>query len=165
MPERLLMKRGLQNLSLEWRPLLRHTALTLQNWSHVYPIDHGRCSPAAAFEGICLDRKVKASHTRHYKMKTESYRLAEKSELCLVMNGDGGFTLRLWTVMASGCILVVITLDGASHPIMPFPHDLPWTDFAFFFDLAKPLDAYKDAPLEDNFPKGLVPSAQNLFFN
>jgi len=68
-------------------------------------------------------------------MRTRSLQLWASSETCLVMPGDGGYELRLYSMINLGCVPVIIYTAGITLPKVPFASQLPWHDFAIFWDL------------------------------
>lgn len=125
----------------------REARLEFTNFTHER-VEAGYCSAASAFEGLCpwslvgRDPREGFGKRRAKAMKQFSLGLWAKSDTCLVLPGDGGFELRLYSMINLGCIPVIVHLAGTNFPKIPFANLLPWNDFAIFWALGK--SGYED---------------------
>lgn len=114
--------------------------LEFTNWTHEL-VGHGICRPSFALEGLCSWKNVNTGRygnlamTRATSMRTRSLELWASSQTCLVMPGDGGYELRLYSMINLGCVPVIIYTSGCTLPKLPFPSQLPWHEMAFFWDM------------------------------
>jgi len=113
--------------------------LEFTNWTHEL-LNAGVCRPDTAFEGLCAWHEVggKVQQTsfgkeRSQSMKRRSLELWGDSDTCLVLPGDGGYELRLYSMLNLGCVPVIVYAPGSSYPKLPFPYQLPWHEFAIFW--------------------------------
>eukprot|EP00929_Paragymnodinium_shiwhaense_P013611 TRINITY_DN121458_c0_g1_i1.p1 TRINITY_DN121458_c0_g1~~TRINITY_DN121458_c0_g1_i1.p1 ORF type:complete len:1033 (+),score=149.52 TRINITY_DN121458_c0_g1_i1:132-3230(+) len=115
--------------------------LEFTNWTFE-SISKGQCTHHQAFQGLCPWSAVGRPQVSHFgserkvNMKRRSLELWPQSETCLVMPGDGGYELRLFSMMNLGCIPVIIHSRGTTLPKIPFSATVPWHEFAIFWDLS-----------------------------
>eukprot|EP00928_Gymnodinium_smaydae_P077315 TRINITY_DN6058_c1_g1_i1.p1 TRINITY_DN6058_c1_g1~~TRINITY_DN6058_c1_g1_i1.p1 ORF type:complete len:1272 (-),score=168.22 TRINITY_DN6058_c1_g1_i1:8-3292(-) len=110
--------------------------LEFSNWT-LEKLASGRCDKSMAFEGLCPWRHVGGRMidglTRVLDMRKRARALWPDSEFCLVLPGDGGYEIRLYSILNAGCIPVIVNTKGVSFPKLPFAGSLPWHEFAIFW--------------------------------
>eukprot|EP00931_Biecheleriopsis_adriatica_P086986 TRINITY_DN61514_c0_g1_i1.p1 TRINITY_DN61514_c0_g1~~TRINITY_DN61514_c0_g1_i1.p1 ORF type:complete len:827 (-),score=124.24 TRINITY_DN61514_c0_g1_i1:61-2541(-) len=116
--------------------------LEFTNWSHEL-LQMGVCRPSFAFDGLCpwsavgRARDPEVGNSRVKGMKQRAKELWAQAEMGLVLPGDGGYELRLYSMLDKGTVPVIAFHRGVAFPKIPFPSLLPWHKFAFFWDLGR----------------------------
>eukprot|EP00927_Polykrikos_kofoidii_P065058 TRINITY_DN60855_c0_g1_i1.p1 TRINITY_DN60855_c0_g1~~TRINITY_DN60855_c0_g1_i1.p1 ORF type:complete len:1341 (+),score=194.59 TRINITY_DN60855_c0_g1_i1:197-4024(+) len=142
MPERLIMEQAAKT-QFSWTfHKTGQIRLEFTNWTHER-IARGGCKKSEAFAGFCPWKAVSRGMLNRFAvkraqgMKRRSLELSRKAEYCLDMPGDGGYSLRTFSAINSGCIPVIVYMSGVNLPKVPFPNFLPWHKFAIFWDLSR----------------------------
>ncbi|CAE8704314.1 unnamed protein product, partial [Polarella glacialis] len=117
------------------------------NWTFEL-IRGGVCRPEFAFEGLC------PWSARHQWMKQRALQLWENSETGLVLPGDGGYELRLYSMLDKGCVpelFVIAKLEHVLDKQIFRPRNQGWWDqdaFAIWVDQVGEESFYHRAYLE-----------------
>ncbi|CAJ1426814.1 unnamed protein product [Effrenium voratum] len=117
--------------------------LEFTNWTHEL-VRNGVCREAFAFDRLCAWSSVGTSlngsafeqvgSSRAKSMKKQARELWAHAETGLVLPGDGGYELRLYSMLNKAAVPVFFNHRGVSFPKLPFTALLPWSKFAIFWD-------------------------------
>eukprot|EP00439_Symbiodinium_sp_Y106_P034359 s2156_g4.t1 len=143
MVERNALNQALSEAFLQQLQLTGDFRLEFTNWTHEL-LGTGVCKADYAFDLLCSWSSVNrpafnqshSSSQRVQKMRSRALELWESSEAGLVLPGDGGYELRLYSMLNKATVPFIVASTGSTHAKIPFSATLHWSRFAVFWDLS-----------------------------
>lgn len=165
MPERMAFLYASQEGCVAELMARNYIYLEFTNWTlDLYK--QGVCLPRMAFDRLCPWEDVKkswglqATKSRSSNMKSKNIDLWASSDFGLSLPGDGGYELRLYSMINQGAV-PVIAFDLV-QPKIPFTALLPWHQFAVLWPLRTDADASILAQDDETNARALTLSAHQI---